>query len=170
MTETGTVTWLHLSDLHTCTPKTGWDAKSILEKLKTDFKKPALQPDLIFFTGDAAFGHIGSEEGKSISHQLDEAAQLFEDIRTAFSPAVPKENFFIVPGNHDVNRAKVMSMMYKAFDQMGRMRPETVQEILTDMIHDKDANWQGIMQPWQEYAAFLDKHGYNHLLHQTKTC
>ncbi len=164
MTETGIVTWLHLSDLHTCKPKTGWDAKSILENLKTDFKKIPLQPDLIFFTGDAAFGHIGAEEGKSIDRQFDEAAQLFEEIRTSFSPPVPKENIFFVPGNHDANRDKEISMMYKAFDQMRRMKHDVAQELLTGLIRDKDNNWQGIMQPWQEYAAFLEKHGYNHLL------
>jgi hypothetical protein len=31
-----TFTWLHLSDLHACRPKSGWDAKRVLETLRTD--------------------------------------------------------------------------------------------------------------------------------------
>jgi len=50
-----TVTWLHLSDLHICQPKTGWDAARVLEKLRDDLlhmqQAHGLQPDLIFFTG-----------------------------------------------------------------------------------------------------------------------
>ena len=65
------VTWLHLSDLHVCKPRTGWDAKRVTDTLCADLRKMqeehGLRPDLIFFTGDAAYGHIGSAEGKSIS-------------------------------------------------------------------------------------------------------
>ncbi len=65
-----TLTWLHLSDLHACTPKSGWDADRVLETLVADLdrlqREQGLRPDLIFFTGDAAWGEFGSEgEGSS---------------------------------------------------------------------------------------------------------
>ena len=56
-----TVTWLHFSDMHLCQPKTGWEASRILETLRVDLDKMrdrGLLPDLIFFTGDAAFGQL----------------------------------------------------------------------------------------------------------------
>ena len=168
MKEKGTVTWLHLSDLHACRPKTGWEAKGILDNLENDFKKLQqqhnLRPDLIFFTGDAAFGQLGPGEGKSITEQFQEAENLFQKIRNCFSPPVPKENLFLVPGNHDVNRTKVMSMIHKGFDQLVKMKHDVVQEILSDMIRDKDANWQGVMTPLEDYRQFLEEHGYTHLL------
>lgn len=68
------LTWLHLSDLHLCKPRTGWEATYILESLQRDFKhmesEHDLHPDLIFFTGDAAYGHLGRENGLSITEQF----------------------------------------------------------------------------------------------------
>jgi len=64
-----TLTWLHLSDLHACRPNTGWDAKRVLATLRADLQKlnkeHGLRPDLIFFTGDAAFGHLSNERGEA---------------------------------------------------------------------------------------------------------
>jgi len=34
-----TLTWLHISDLHLCKPKHGWDADQVLEALRIDFKQ-----------------------------------------------------------------------------------------------------------------------------------
>jgi predicted MPP superfamily phosphohydrolase len=73
------LTWLHLSDLHACKPKTGWDARRATDALCKDLKemqrKHGLRPDLIFFTGDAAYGHLGNGDGKSIDFR-DLIAQL----------------------------------------------------------------------------------------------
>jgi predicted MPP superfamily phosphohydrolase len=55
------ITWLHLSDLHAC-PRDGWESAEITSKLVDDLKRLAetrqLVPDLIFFTGDAAWGNL----------------------------------------------------------------------------------------------------------------
>ncbi|MBN3878466.1 hypothetical protein [Nostoc sp. JL23] len=49
---TQTLTWLHLSDIHACKPRTGWDAKRVTDTLCKDLKKTqeryGLRPDLIF--------------------------------------------------------------------------------------------------------------------------
>jgi len=109
-----TVTWLHLSDLHACRPKSGWDAKRVLDALRIDLqtmnRKHDLRPDLIFFTGDAAFGHISNERGEAISDQFREADDFLTAVRETFDPAVPKRNLFLVPGNRDVNRTLITSM------------------------------------------------------------
>jgi 3',5'-cyclic AMP phosphodiesterase CpdA len=53
-----TITWLHISDLHTNNPKHGWEYDKITDKLVKDLEKMRedhrLVPDFIFFTGDAA--------------------------------------------------------------------------------------------------------------------
>ena len=65
------VTWLHLSDLHVNKVNTGWDARRVLQTLTEDLRRMegerGLLPDLIFFTGDLAFGHLGSGKGTSIN-------------------------------------------------------------------------------------------------------
>lgn len=71
------ITWLHLSDLHACDPRTGWDAGEVLADLEKDLARlreaHELAPDLIFFTGDAGFGHLGTGEGESLAEQLDQS-------------------------------------------------------------------------------------------------
>ncbi|MCC5657316.1 hypothetical protein LC608_10030 [Nostoc sp. XA010] len=87
-----TLTWLHLSDIHACKPLTGWDAKRVTDTLCKDLKKMqeryGLRPDLIFFTGDAAFGNIGSGAGKSIAEQFREAHDFLTTVRESFQPAI----------------------------------------------------------------------------------
>lgn len=67
------ISWLHLSDLHACNPRTGWDAGDVLADLRRDLVRlrdeHGLTPDLVFFTGDAGFGHLGQDGGKSLAEQ-----------------------------------------------------------------------------------------------------
>src|SRR5207248_113438 len=94
--------WLHLSDLHCCKRKTGWDAHRVLQPLVIDLKRMEehhdLIPQLLFFTGDAAFGNIGDAAGSTLKDQFDGAHSLLETARTTFSKPVAIENVFIVPG------------------------------------------------------------------------
>ncbi len=79
------ITWLHLSDLHACDPRTGWDAGEVLADLEKDLDRlreaHELAPDLIFFTGDAGFGHLGTGDGESLAEQLDQAEGFFRRVR-----------------------------------------------------------------------------------------
>jgi len=54
------LTWLHLSDLQACQPRSGWDAGRIAETLVQGLaglqRDHDLRPDLIFFTGDPPSG------------------------------------------------------------------------------------------------------------------
>ncbi len=85
-----TLTWLHLSDLHS-RDRTGWDARAVLAALRKDLEELArveeLRPDLIFFTGDAAFAARDDE--------FADAARFFEDVREICG--VERENVFLVP-------------------------------------------------------------------------
>src|SRR3990172_7272003 len=108
---TNTITWLHLSDLHVCLPKFGWDYHQVLDSLLDDLQRMqnyhGLHPDLIFFTGDIGYGQIGTNKNESLFEQLNIAQEMFDQIRKKFKEEVPLDNFFLVPGNHDVNRNKV---------------------------------------------------------------
>jgi predicted MPP superfamily phosphohydrolase len=156
-----TITWLHLSDLHSCNPKTNWDARRVLKSLKGDLqqmgKKYGLTPDLIFFTGDAAFGQIGKGKGETLADQFDDAHCLFEEVRQAFHPSVPHSNVFLVPGNHDVDRGEVTQ------EQTEWLRQADVSTV-TKLIQEAGSRWAGYMERLKAYKEFLKQRRYEHLL------
>ncbi|MHC5753199.1 MAG: NACHT domain-containing protein, partial [Nostoc sp.] len=157
-----TLTWLHLSDIHACKPRTGWDAKRVTDTLCKDLKKMqeryGLRPDLIFFTGDAAFGHIGSGEGKSIAEQFREAHDFLTTVRESFQPAIEQRNLFLVPGNHDVNRDRITS-----FETVWLEQQHSLDEI-TRIVQSASADWKQLHNRLSDYAHFLETYGYDHLL------
>ncbi|PHM09075.1 NACHT domain-containing protein [Nostoc sp. 'Peltigera malacea cyanobiont' DB3992] len=157
-----TLTWLHLSDIHACKPRTGWDAKRVTDTLCKDLKKMqeryGLRPDLIFFTGDAAFGHIGSGEGKSIAEQFREAHDFLTTVRESFQPAIEQRNLFLVPGNHDVNRNKISRFEKQALESISSL------DEITSFVKDAGIEWQRIIGRLDDYAHFLETYGYDHLL------
>ncbi|HLP61519.1 MAG TPA: metallophosphoesterase [Candidatus Deferrimicrobium sp.] len=164
-----TITWLHLSDLHLCNPKKGWEAGKILNKLQEDFQKlhdeEDLTPDMIFFTGDVVFGDLGKENGKQIVEQFTDAAEFFDKIRTSFSPEIPKERVFIVPGNHDVNRNKISRPLHQAFDGQMTGDYREIEKKLDCLISDTgNDDWKGFIRRLKEYRQFLQFNGYTHLL------
>ncbi|MCX6579955.1 MAG: hypothetical protein NT166_07190 [Candidatus Aminicenantes bacterium] len=164
-----TVTWLHLSDLHLCNPKTGWESGKILKKLQEDFKKlhdeEGLTPDMIFFTGDIVYGDLGKEKGKQIVEQYEDAAKFFDNIRASFSPEIPKERVFIVPGNHDVNRGKTNRFHHQGFDSQMTGDYHNIEKKLNDLISDTDKDdWKGFIRSLKEYRQFLELNGYDHPL------
>jgi predicted MPP superfamily phosphohydrolase len=156
------ITWLHLSDLHTCKPKTGWDAHRVLDPLKRDLRRMqddhGLIPDMIFFTGDLAFGHIGDKAGESIPEQFDDGHVFLEGVRSAFKREIPLENVFLVPGNHDVERDKVDEFQTFWLDN------QTKSDEITKLIQQGKIGWVRFMDRLSAFKAFLERHGYSHLL------
>ncbi len=95
----GTITWLHLSDIHFQESEV-YSANIVLKALLHDVREHTengLTPDLIIITGDIAFS------GKADEYAL--AGKFLDDLLEA--TRVPKERLFIVPGNHDVDRAAI---------------------------------------------------------------
>jgi hypothetical protein len=94
------VTWLHISDLQFSTSQ-AYDTNTVLEAFLRDVVKCAerysLHPDFIFVTGDIA------SSGNTADY--DPARQFFDDLLEITH--LDKARLFLVPGNHDVNRAQV---------------------------------------------------------------
>ncbi len=160
-TNENTITWLHLSDLHFCEPRDEWDAEAVLDALTDDLKemedRRGLLPDLVFFTGDIAFGNMKKEKGWNLKDQYAGAAGFLDNVRRAFSKEIPKANLFLVPGNHDVNRKAVTRAQTADLDGIGEKE-------ITEMIREGELPWQDNFRRLSEYKAFLDTHGYAHLL------
>ena len=155
------ITWLHLSDLHAGSPD-HWDAEPILEKLIQDLKKltqsSGLTPDLMFFTGDVAFGERGRGEGETLKEQYALAQHFFNTVREVFTPVIPIANFFIVPGNHDVNRNNISTF---TVDFLAKIQDiNKVQEILKKESIER----RQILERLDDYRQFLEQYQYSHLL------
>lgn len=156
------IVWLHLSDLHLCEPKMGWDAHRVLEPLLKDLqfmeKTHGLRPQLMFFTGDAAFGNYGSGPGSSLSEQYQEVERFLSGVRLAFEQPIPKENLFLVPGNHDVDRDEATESLTEWIEK------QTDPEKITQLIQRGKKDWQQYMDRLKLYRQFLQDNGYSHLL------
>ena len=126
---------IHISDLHlSATPTRGFQYKSaaeIIDRLIFDVQgienNRGVKFDTVFFTGDLAFS--GSEK----EYQLFEN-ELLNKITDGLS--IDKENFYIVPGNHDVARSNV-----KALDK--RVRENNIEDLndIFNEIDDGSASW-----------------------------
>lgn len=157
-----TLTWVHLSDLHSNEIRTGLDARRILKSLQADLKKVAaendLDPELLFFTGDVAFGHCGDKKGERLADQFKDAQEFFDGVRTGFRTAIEMSNVFIVPGNHDINRCQVTD------DQTEWLDRQSDPHAIYEKIRRNDLQFQRYMARLDEYKAFLREAGYGHLL------
>ncbi len=105
-----TVTWLHLSDFHfkpalKKSHSTSWRQDKVMDALARDLPKhleeAGLTPDLVFVTGDVA------NFGKPAEYR---AAQAYFGNLSQTLGLDPKRHWFVVPGNHDVDRAKVKGL------------------------------------------------------------
>ena len=156
------ITWLHLSDLHSCKPTSGWDAARVIEALLTDLQTMTrdhhLYPDFVFFTGDAAFGQIGNKNGELISHQFRVANEFLSAVRHSFVPEIPQLNLFLVPGNHDVNRQLIVS------EDTDWLANAISLDEMEKSIRDCGSKWKQVMTRLSDYGRFLDECGYHHLL------
>jgi len=92
------IAWLHLSDLHIeDKPTFDYEAGIVLDALVKDVEnlvKKGVRFDFVFVTGDVAFS------GKEAEYQL--AGSFFDDLLDV--TGLTKEQLFLVPGNHDINR------------------------------------------------------------------
>src|ERR1044072_4963334 len=101
------LTWLHISDIHFHS-KTEWRdsiaRQALLTYLGEIFRcDGSLRPDLIFCTGDIAFGETGASP---LAAQYKQAETFFASLLGVFGGSrapLPKDRQFVVPGHHVVN-------------------------------------------------------------------
>lgn len=155
---TRTITWLHLSDLH-ARMRDDWDAKLITDTLILDLRSMQrdyrLRPDLIFFTGDIAYG---AANGERMEDQYARVRTFLDSVRKSFEPELATRDIYIVPGNHDVDRNEITP------DQTNwlRHRDRTLPEILHAM-RDGKKQWRAWMERLTAYRNFIKAYGLLHL-------
>jgi len=101
MTEPRVVTLLHLSDVHFKSSQK-WEQTIVLNALMRDvltkLDSQELLPDFILITGDIAYSGLQSE--------YVQAERFFKEV-AKITATDPKTAWFLVPGNHDVNRTEI---------------------------------------------------------------
>jgi len=144
-----TLTWLHLSDWH-WREADGYDANIVMGKLLDDlanrarFAPEIAKINLIFVTGDIAFA------GCSGDYAL--ARRFLKRLRQA--TRVRKDQLFMVPGNHDVNRALITTKARSLVAGLNDSRAAT--QLLTD-----EENRAALIKRLHGYQRFVnDELGY----------
>ncbi len=118
-----TIRWLHLSDTHFREDEL-WDRRATLRALIAkvrELKEKGLAPDMVFVTGDIAWS------GKP--KEYEQATRFFTELNKVLE-LDPKDRWFLVPGNHDVDRSRI-TRSHRAI-QAGLTDEEIVEETLRD--------------------------------------
>ena len=147
------LTFLHLSDLHITTTDAGSqfdrDVK-IRESLLADLgKEGRTNFDAVLVTGDITY-HGRADE-------FVRAKAWLEEVRTATNSS--PEALFVVPGNHDVNHAKVAtdSMLWDVHQGLRnrKLSPEERLSSLEKKLHDSF----DFLTTLTEYGTFATEYG-----------
>ncbi|MBC8180289.1 metallophosphoesterase [candidate division KSB1 bacterium] len=155
----GTLTWLHLSDIH-FHEKSKDELNLVFNRFLYDIEnfreEHNLTPDLIFITGDIAYS------GKSSQYSMA------QDFLLKLSNAVNLElnRFFLVPGNHDVDRDKTsalsLSLLQEHLLKNGKeQNEELIRCFLVEEEHRIDREL--LLCKHDGYLDFLEKN-YPHFL------
>ncbi|VXB04648.1 metallophosphoesterase [Massilia sp. 9I] len=152
------ISWLHVSDIHFASA-TGWrdnhSRGTLLTYLKELFKGSEVQkPDLIFCTGDIAFGELKSD---SLSAQYESARVFFDELRSVCgedgSP-LPLDRLFIVPGNHDIDRSKVNKHAQLAYSSFAKQSQQFSQDI-NSQFDSRSTEFRDAVRRLSAYEEFV---------------
>ncbi len=155
------LTWLHLSDIH-FREKTEWRDQSsrgaLLQYLSELFSKPSVvRPDVVFCTGDIAFGHSHTNP---LAEQYSIAESFFDELLQVCGSdgqPLPRERLFVVPGNHDVNRDAVNSdaqTTLVALASASALHTHTINQ----RFNDKTREFSDTMNRLKEYGEFVNRY------------
>lgn len=154
-------TWLHLSDIHFCPKKTWRDAgsrSSLLNYLKENIKNgKAKTPNFIFCTGDIAFGNTAT---MPIKEQYEQAEEFFDKlIEICGTPTKPfqKENLFIVPGNHDVDRSVINADAQSSL-QVWAKNPHKHTDIINQRFQERGNEFKDAIRRLDKYGDFISRY------------
>lgn len=143
------MTWMHLSDLHVSGPD--WQRDDVLDALVRDLPElladRELQPDLLFVTGDVAT--------RGRREEYDGAQAVLERIVGTLG-LEPTEHVFMVPGNHDVDRASIGGMARLHHRALVQLPADALSETLAELLeHPEELGLYGARL--REWCAFTER-------------
>ncbi len=152
------LTWLHISDIH-FHPENDWrDSPAtvgLIDHLKNVLKKiPTLCPDLVFCTGDIAYGETDSSP---LKEQYEKARTFFDELLAACgkdNTPLQKERLFVVPGNHDIRRDSGVSDTLTLLNLWAKDATNHVNEV-NQRFHNKEIQFNNCIHRLGDYAKFI---------------
>lgn len=150
--------WLHISDIH-FHPKTDWRdnaaRESLLKYLENTFREDeSLHPDLIFCTGDIAFGETGLAP---LAKQYEQAVVFFNDLLRICGregETLSKDRLFVVPGNHDINRNRFNRDAQETLTNKAKRPHQHVEEI-NRRFSECSSEFKDAVKRLYEYDQFI---------------
>lgn len=136
---------LHLTDFHFKGNKQNEHKQNrIIESIIRNLRDKSIQIDYIFFTGDLVFSGSEFSDFEMASKVL--ITPLIENLN------LPKENFFICPGNHDINRdiySQAIITLMDSFNTNGT---------LNEFIEKGGIDFKNSTLPLSNYEKFVDNY------------
>jgi hypothetical protein len=129
---------------------------AFLKYLKELFHAGASRPDLVFCTGDIAFGGTSTAP---MTEQYETAARFFGQLREVCGTdgiPLPSERLYIVPGNHDVNRASINSDAQSALTAWAANARDHIDKI-NQRFNDKPREFEDTILRLSEYQQFVSQ-------------
>lgn len=155
------IRYLHISDLHLTRQAKGkagveksdqdMVTESMLKKIKKLTQEEKKTFDLIFITGDLAYG------GKPDDYEV---VEVFCE-RLLEATGVPRERLFLVPGNHDIDRSQVKP------SHKDRLYNFDKEEQITEVLGDEDL-FPLVMRKFDAFNHFAEQAMGRTLYSQTK--
>ena len=148
--------WLHISDIH-FHPKTLWSADStrlaLRNFLKAQIQKKVIsKPDFIVCTGDIAYGELPKS---TLTQQYGYAKSfLLNDL--CRDMGLDKDHVFLIPGNHDTDRSKVLTVAQESWHERARKSRDHVNEICGWFEH-LAADVKDAMRRLDSYQSFIEE-------------
>lgn len=154
----GSLTWLHISDIHFL-KKNDWrdcpSRRALLEHLEEIFSgDDSLRPDFVFCTGDIAFGET---KECSLPDQYSRAKEFFIELLRVSGRngnPLPKERLFVVPGNHDVARSCVNSDAQATINQWAG-QPDAHVNKINQRFNDRTVEFKETIKRLDAYGEFV---------------
>lgn len=147
------ISWLQLSDIHFRASDAWRDSAardSLVDLLRGSFGAGTLtRPDLILCTGDIGFGDTSSQK---LSSQYEDANAFFDEIQAI--AGIARDHMFVVPGNHDVERAKANKHADATYRKMAKEYYLHEQEI-NDSVANTTKEYLDALQRLQAYRDFF---------------
>jgi predicted phosphodiesterase len=145
--------WLHLSDIHFL-PDNEWQDSTaraaLLDFLARQLAKHQLKVDLIFCTGDIAFGDLHDQ---SLAKQYAMARQFFDAVLAVCG--CDKSHLFVVPGNHDINRNSITNAEREAWCNWGSAKAASMADTIPKWFASLNADTKAAMRRLQEFGEFV---------------
>ena len=147
-------TWhiLHISDIHYST-QNSLDAEEIFEKFLESLKSwrktnKNQKIDMVFLTGDVAW----SGDEAQFEFMEDKIRRIIE------TADCERENFFIIPGNHDLE--KFLAEPHPCKEELEKIYTGKVD--INHQILDQYKNYRKFLKMLENYNNFLARMGINH--------